>query len=1113
MTEPGLKPIPQPPEKLLLGNVLDLGRETQVQDLMRLAREYGEIFYLQLAGRRLVVVSSHRLVDELCDESRFDKRIWAPLRNLRPLAGDGLFTAHTFEPNWPKAHHILLPSFSQQAMKGYHAMMLDVARQLLDRWGRLNPGDEIDVADAMTRLTLDTIGLCGFDFRFNSFYRERMHPFIRAMTRAMTIALGRSVRPEISNRFLFRENQRFRRSVELMNETVDGIIRERRRGGDLAAKHDLLSAMLLGRDPHTGEGLDDLNIRYQILTFLIAGHETTSGLLSFALYFLVRHAPVLDQARAEVDRVLGGDLDRDPTFRDVTELRTVRQVLNEALRLWPTAPMFALFPKEGTTTLGGEFEVDKRDAIAVLVPMLHRDPAVWGRNPEVFDLAHFSPEAESALPPNAFKPFGNGQRACIGRQFAMHEATLALGMILQRFELYEPRPYELAVRETLTLKPEGFVLRVAQRVGHVERTVRSRDTSPPARAALPPEPATGGVETPGLQVAGAQHGTPFLVLFGSNMGTAEGVANRIAEDAEARGFAVTIAPLDDFVGRLPTAGAVTVVTSSYNGTPPDNAVAFCRWLSGGTLGADAFSGVRYTVFGCGHRDWASTYQHVPQLVDRLLAEHGAERIVPRGSGDGAGDFDGDFETWYRDFWPRVLERLGVTEKEVPPTRGRSHLRVEIVTDSQAHPFVEALGARPMVVVENRELQGPGSGRSTRHMELALPPGATYETGDHLGVIAHNDEALARRVAARFGFDQDSRIRITRVGAGKSELPLGQTIGVVRLLRDYVELQEPATRAQLVQLAEHAPCPPDQKLLRSLTGEDDTARARFRTEVLERRRSVVDLLEDLPSCELPFDVFLAMLPPLRPRYYSISSSPRAYDRILSITVGVTRGPARSGRGVFHGVCSSYLAERPRGSSVWAFVRDTGSAFRPPRHPRTPMILVGPGTGIAPFRGFLQDRLAQKQRGLDVGPSLLFFGCRHPDHDFLYRDELRAFAGAGITQLVCAFSRLDGGPRSPVDAPATPNELAPSEAHRSDRAAGADPTYVQHQIVAHAEAVWELVEAGAMIYVCGASHMAADVRRAFAEVFRRQGALETDDAERRLRELQEARRYLVDVWGGA
>jgi cytochrome P450/NADPH-cytochrome P450 reductase len=191
-----------------------------------------------------------------------------------------------------------------------------------------------------------------------------------------------------------------------------------------------------------------------------------------------------------------------------------------------------------------------------------------------------------------------------------------------------------------------------------------------------------------------------------------------------------------------------------------------------------------------------------------------------------------------------------------------------------------------------------------------------------------------------------------------------------------------------------------------------------------------------------------------------------------------------------VCSSYLAERPRGSSVWAFVRDTGSSFRPPRNPRTPMILVGPGTGIAPFRGFLQDRLDLQEGGVQVGRSLLFFGCRHPDHDFLYRDELRAFADAGVTQLVCAFSRLDGTDEQEQRGPGN--------------------VYVQHQIAALAEVVWELLEEGAVVYVCGAAQMASEVGRAFCEVRRSKAGGDAADAERWLAGLQEARRYLVDVW---
>ena len=263
-----LTPIPHPPDKPLVGNALDIDSENQVQNLMEIAREYGEIFSLSLAGRRLVVACSHELVDELSDESRFDKRVWAPLRHLRPLAGDGLFTAHTFEPNWGLAHQVLMPSFSLAAMKRYHPKMLDIAFQMTDLWERMNPNEDIDVTDQMTRLTLDTIGLCGFDFRFNSYYKERMHPFIRAMTRAMSIAMDRSARPNIPNPLHFGENKRFERAISLMNDTVDAIIKERRHQGvDLATQDDLLAHMLVGRSRETGEGLDDLNIRYQIITF------------------------------------------------------------------------------------------------------------------------------------------------------------------------------------------------------------------------------------------------------------------------------------------------------------------------------------------------------------------------------------------------------------------------------------------------------------------------------------------------------------------------------------------------------------------------------------------------------------------------------------------------------------------------------------------------------------------------------------------------------------------------------------------------------------------------------------------------------------------------------
>ncbi len=1076
-------PIPQPPDRPLVGNVFDLSADTQVQDLLRLSKQYGEIFFLELAGRRLIVLSSFRLVDEVSDEKRFDKRVWAPLKQVRRFSGDGLFTAHTFEPNWQKAHNILLPNFSMVAMKRYHPMMLDIARQMLDKWSRLNPADDLDVADEMTRLTLDTIGLCGFDYRFNSFYRERPHPFIRAMTRSLAISMDRSVRPEISNHFRIRQNRIFKRSVDLMNDTVDGIIRERRESGeDLSHRVDLMSAMLTGKDRDTGESLDDLNIRYQIITFLIAGHETTSGLLSFATHYLLKHPAVMAKAREEVDRVLGLDPTVDPTYRQVTELRYVRQILNEALRLWPTAPMFSLFPKEGTAVLGEEYEIDKRDGLAVLIPALHRDPEIWGSNAEAFDPEHFSPEAERTRPANAFKPFGNGQRACIGRQFAMHEAALALGMMLQRFDLFDAHNYKLEVKETLTLKPHGFKIRIAPRQIPAEGDVATPSSD---AAKHPAEPS----EVPVTARAPA-HGTPLTVLYGSNMGTSEALANRIGSDGELQGFAVSVEPLDHRTRGLPKTGAVILVSASYNGHPPDNAKRFCDWLINEAPASKAADGLPFAVFGCGNRDWAATYQEIPRLLDQRMAESGGHRLLVRGEGDAADDFDGDFERWYSKLWPAVLDQFQLDIKapnqETNNEPATPLLRVEVIQDRHPSPFVKAFGAKPMTLISNIELQAASSPRSTRHIEFALPSAVTYNTGDHLGVIAQNHEALVRRVLERFAFDEQTRIRIQAAVATRTDFPVDQPIAVHQLLTDYVELQDVASRSQIAALARYTECPPDKQGLLELSGSTDEHQDQYRTRVLEPRRSILDLLEQYAACEIPFGAFLGLLAPLRPRYYSISSAPLVTDRILSITVGVIEGPARSGNGTFRGTCSHYLADKTKGSVIYAFVRDGQSMFKPPKDPSIPMIMIGPGTGLAPFRGFLQERQAQKAAGATVGHSMLFFGCRRPAEDFLYREQLEGFEADGVAALDVAFSRE------------TPDAKS----------------YVQHRLKARADDVWELLEQGAQIYVCGdATAMAPEVKDAFLHIHQSKTGGDAKDAKEWLDALTSNHRYLVDVWSSA
>src|ERR1700742_580161 len=498
-----LAPIPHPPTKPVVGNMLSLDSSAPVQNLARLAKELGPIFWLDMMGSPIVIVSGHDLVEELRDEKRFDKSVRGSLRRVRLIAGDALFTAYTTEPNWSKAHNILMQPFGNRAMQSYHPSMLDIAEQLVKKWERTNADDEIDVVHDMTALTLDTIGLCGFDYRFNSFYREDYHPFVEALVRSLeTIMMTRGL--PLEGLWMRNRKRDLAADAAFMNKMVDEIIAERRKNADATdAKKDMLNAMMTGVDRATGTQLDDVNIRYQINTFLIAGHETTSGMLSCTIYALLKHPEVLKKAYEEVDRVLGLDTDAKPTYQQVTQLTYITQVLKEALRLWPPAPAYGVSPLSDET-IGGKYKLRKNTFITVLVMALHRDPSVWGPNPDVFDPENFSREAEAARPINAWKPFGNGQRACIGRGFAMHEAALALGMILQRFRLIDVNRYQMVLKETLTIKPDGFKIKVRPRA----EKDRGAYAGPAAAA------ATAGATTPRARTRPG-HNTPLLVLYGS----------------------------------------------------------------------------------------------------------------------------------------------------------------------------------------------------------------------------------------------------------------------------------------------------------------------------------------------------------------------------------------------------------------------------------------------------------------------------------------------------------------------------------------------------------------------------------------------------------------------
>jgi cytochrome P450 len=439
--------LPHPKWRLpLLGDVLGVSADHQIKHAVKLARQLGPIYVRKIFDEHIVFVSGADMVTELVDEKRFVKHVAPTIVALRPLLGDGLFTAYNDEPNLHLGYEVLRPAFSQAAMRRYHDTMLEVTRQLLSHWDR---GASADVVSDMTKLTLETIGRTGFGYSFDSFRRTTPHPFVAAMIRALVHAQRSLFRPPlVGNITGWRADRRNAADIAYLNSVVDQVVRSRS-GGD---GDDMLALML-------NSPLDAVNIRKQIITFLTGGHETTASALAFALYFVARHPEVLARARDEVDSVWGED---DPSFEQVGKLRYVRRIVDESLRLWPTAPAFAREARMDTV-LGDRLRMRAGDWVLVLTAALQRDPEVWGPDADEFNPDHFSPEAVKGRPKHAYMPFGTGMRACIGRQFALHEAVLVLGMVLRRYDLRPEPGYQLRVRELLTLKPQGFFLTPVRR--------------------------------------------------------------------------------------------------------------------------------------------------------------------------------------------------------------------------------------------------------------------------------------------------------------------------------------------------------------------------------------------------------------------------------------------------------------------------------------------------------------------------------------------------------------------------------------------------------------------------------------------------------------------------
>lgn len=499
----------------------------------------------------------------------------------------------------------------------------------------------------------------------------------------------------------------------------------------------------------------------------------------------------------------------------------------------------------------------------------------------------------------------------------------------------------------------------------------------------------------------------------------------------------------------------------------------------GELEADHLSDVQYAVLGCGDGNWANTYQNVPRWIDEQFEFKGAARLFHRGEINAGGDFEKSVEEWEENMWKLLFQTFELKlENNTKPVRELGGVDIQYVTDEVIRPFSRNYNVTKAQIVINRELQDTRSDHSTRHIEILLPEGLSYQEGDHIGVLPNNSEKNIERVLQRFHFNGDERLVLKANVSHLAHLPLEHPVQVRELLKHCVELQEAATRTQLRTLVSWTVCPPHKRELEAMIDED-----RYLRNILDKRVSMLDLLEQYEACELPFELFIEMLPPLKPRYYSLSSSPKIQINKASLTVAVIDEPAWSGRGHYRGVATNYLAGLNSGDEVQIFIQTPQSEFQLPEDPTMPIVMVGPGTGIAPFRGFLQARAELKKKGISLGDAHLYFGCRN-NLDYLYRNELEMYSRDGIVTLHTAFSRKENQPLC----------------------------YVQHLMEQNAEDLMHLlVSGGGKLYVCGdGSEMAPQVeetiRLAYSQVYKK----EKQEAVDWLNRMKVEGRYAKDVW---
>ncbi|HYK34088.1 MAG TPA: cytochrome P450 [Streptosporangiaceae bacterium] len=1119
-------------------------------------RRYGHIYAVGVPTKkwRLVVVSDPVLLDEVAgNEDQFGKRVeeinfFAQLSNSR---GGGISVIGDGE-HYDKVRRVMLPWYAPANQRTQLNLMKEQARNLVAAWASIPDGEPLDARTWMERYALEVSGRGACNYNFGLFDGDGDPPaFAVAVPESTKESIRRVADPSpdftlFAGRAIRERRRRYRAQNEELFRTAEALVRARMQVRPAGQPTDLLSRLVTTPDPETGELLDAVTVRDQVLMHLSNGFNGPSITGAWLAFILATQPDVEERLLAEVDRISGGDPDYDLRYDDLPELTYTTQVIKETMRIYPPMPVsIRRSLKDGTL---GRYRVRKGDIILVGTLAAQRDPRYWGQDPDRFDPGQFELDKVIDRPRHAFIPFSVGKRQCMAQEVTFMMLRVVMFEICKHYRL-RLAPGATVVKNTVvTTKPAAVPIIRVPRTPEVRSrapvAVRDRDAARPAA-----EPSWGQP----TEIPAASDYRHLVIAYGSNFGANKDLAERFAERSQYYGYTTDVMTLNRLAESPPhqRPWLLVVMTSTYTSYPPSNAAGFKAWLDQSEPGVQTWRNCRYLVWGLGNSQW-NAFLAFPRYVYKRLADLGAAPLADFAYADvGTPVWERQHADWNALVWPVLLRLSGARETEaaaariateaaatgaltgadsntamhrslqagaaaapvVPKTPGVSMIMRRMSSVSRrrgASPVgstsVPAERTQPRIMLSPtiltntagqqtfearvrgwRELQAPGSSRRTRHLEISLPPGVRYLAGDHIGVCPKNDEDRVERLARHLGAAPDGLFRAPKTVSARA-VPAGVVLQVRNVLANLVDITARPTAPMLDLMLAKVTDPGEWSRLaeiREVVSAPDGPASPVRAAVDGGGYDIFRLLEEFPSCSLNIFEFLQVVQPLKPRYYSPSSSPLIHGEgiaHLTVSLEAAQVPGLPDRD-FCGMSSRYLHSVREGDRLNVFI-DSASGFHLQEDVSKPMIFISAGTGFAPMRAFLWERLARKHSGVALAEAALFNGIRSRDQDYIYREEVERFTADGVLDHVhVAASRERPGSRN----------------------------YVQHLLAEQGALVWRLLAAGGYVYVCGRQSMRDAVRAAIIDIAAAHGSLSERGAAAYVQELEMAARYRPDLWG--